>query len=118
MGKPDCCAAASKISAAFAFRSGVSISGDGSDLAFNTNSAARSLRRDQDASAEPTLLADSVLSPDATLAYPNTALQFIFGTDDCNMVVDPEHVALAEGRVIQIALAAVGAWARIDGVDG
>jgi uridine phosphorylase len=42
----------------------------------------------------------------------------VFGTDDCNMVVDPEHVALAEGRVIQIALAAVGAWARIDGVDG
>jgi hypothetical protein len=42
---------------------------------------------DQDASAEPTLLADSVLSPDATLAYPNTALQFIFGTDDCSEAV-------------------------------
>jgi len=42
----------------------------------------------------------------------------VFGTDDCNMVVDPELVALAEERVIEIALAAVGAWARIDGAGG
>jgi uridine phosphorylase len=42
----------------------------------------------------------------------------VFGTDDCNMVVDPQLVELAEGRVIEIALAAVGAWARIDGLGG
>lgn len=40
----------------------------------------------------------------------------VFGTDDCNMKVDPERVALAEERVIRIALGAVGAWARIDRV--
>jgi uridine phosphorylase len=38
----------------------------------------------------------------------------VFGTDDCNMKVNPERVALAEDRVIKIAVAAVGEWARID----
>jgi uridine phosphorylase len=38
----------------------------------------------------------------------------VFGTDDCNMEVDYDLVAIAEERVIQIALAAVGAWATID----
>ena len=39
----------------------------------------------------------------------------VFGTDDCNMEVDYDRVAIAEQRAIRIALAAVGAWARIDG---
>ena len=37
----------------------------------------------------------------------------VFGTDKHDEV-DPERVALAESRVIKIALAAVGAWAKGD----
>lgn len=38
---------------------------------------------DEDATMAATWEADSVLSPDAQLAYPNTPVRFIFGTQDC-----------------------------------
>ena len=42
---------------------------------------------DRDASFAPQFLADSVVSPDAVLAYPRTQLRFVFGDADCSEAV-------------------------------
>jgi hypothetical protein len=36
---------------------------------------------------QATWLADSIASPDATLDYPNTTVDFIFGTQDCTIAL-------------------------------